>query len=83
MSKWKRKEVIIEAEPYSPGMEDGWVKEPAAGGVVTKDGGLLAAYINSCGERVLIPRDAYIQTCDNGIRFVHGKEFFEMNYEPL
>lgn len=82
MSKWRVKEVIVEAEPYSPGMEDGWMREFFVGGVVTRDGGLSAAYILVCGGRMLIPRDGYILKHSDGTRSVQDKKSFEEMHEP-
>lgn len=86
MSKWRKKPVIVEAEVYKPGMEDGFVYQlPKCR--IEQDGCFdcirRRPYINTLeGKHYISPGD-YIITGVKGERYPCKPDVFHMTYEKI
>lgn len=68
--KYRKKPVVIEAEVYQPGMEDGFTEEKIP-------------FIRTLeGNHLITPGD-YIITGVKGERYPCKQDIFEMTYEPI
>ena len=72
MTKYRPKPVVIEAEQYTLGMEDGFSCIPF---VMTKP------FISSLEGNMYIDAGDWIITCENGVRYPIKADIFEETYE--
>jgi hypothetical protein len=79
MAKYRKRPLVIEAEPYRPGLEDG-IEEINAHMMV--DGkGIPTPFINTLeGKHYISPTD-YIVTGIKGERYPVKQDIFEASYE--
>ncbi len=79
MAKYRKKPVVIEAEVYKPGLEDGfeWVKE--VDGNFVKES--YKPYINTLEGKHYISRGDYIITGIAGERYPCKPDIFNKTYE--
>lgn len=88
MAKYRKKPVVIEADVYRPGMEDGFdvVEESQPVGEETrgvKKTKIVKPYINTLeGKHYISPGD-YIITGVKGERYPCKPDIFKMTYEPV
>ena len=97
MGKYRKKPVVIEAEVYSPGMEDGYdckyykgsceIKTKKPCGNEPPYGTLecedLMPYINTLEGKHYITKGDYIITGIKGERYPCKPDIFEMTYECI
>lgn len=90
--KFRKKPVVIEAEQYEPGLEDGFEtmyidpSDPTkAWGIPTtdKDIEIQIPYIETLEGRHLISNGDWIITGVKGERYPCKPDIFEMTYEPV
>lgn len=74
MPKYRKKPVVIEAEVYEPGMEDGFIQNPVGG----ED-----PYIHTLEGPHIITAGDYIITGVKGERYPCKPDIFEMTYEKV
>lgn len=77
MAKYRKKPVIVEAEVYRGGLEDGILCDDL--GDVT----LWKPYVNSLEGRLFITPGDYIITGVKGERYPCKPDIFEMTYEKV
>jgi hypothetical protein len=79
MAKYRKRPLVIEAEPYRPGLEDG-IEEINAHMMV--DGkGIPTPYISTLQGRYYIWPSDYIVTGIKGERYPVKQDIFEASYE--
>ena len=87
MPKYRKKPVVIEAEVYKPGMEDGF--SPFLGHIlpenVVRDSkfNLDVAYIDTLEGKHMICHGDYIITGIKGERYPCKPDIFEATYDPV
>lgn len=81
MAKYRKKPVVVEAEKYKKGMEDGfeWVQEEQ--GEWVKES--YKPYINTLEGKHYISEGDYIITGVKGERYPCKPNIFEMTYEKV
>lgn len=89
MSKWRKKPVVVEAEVYKPGMEDGFGYRPENIADARENirfglpSPLLYPYIATLeGNHFITPGD-YIITGVKGERYPCKPDIFHMTYEEV
>ena len=85
--KYRKKPVIIEAEVYRPGMEDGFEKDRSSGMCsLCQDScrgcGHYKPYINTLEGKHYISAGDYIITGVKGERYPCKPDIFALTYEP-
>ena len=92
MAKWRKKPIIVEAEVYHEGMEDGWARcESVTCGEYRRfnwkcDKCPIHAskpYIKTIEGLMYISEGDYIITGVKGERYIVPKERFEQEYEQV
>ncbi|KKN62225.1 hypothetical protein LCGC14_0513620 [marine sediment metagenome] len=91
MAKFRKKPVVIEAEVYHAGLEDGWEYEDEIQGGLTSamyaaskvDGVRLYPYISTLEGRHYIGAGDYIITGIKGERYPCKPDIFEQTYEAV
>lgn len=97
MSKFRKKPIVIEAEVYSRGMEDGWEYEDQLPGDSELPMGMFKVsrltdetigvrvypYISTLEGRHYISEGDYIITGVNGERYPCKPDIFEKTYEAV
>ena len=74
MAKWRKKPVVIDAEPYKEGLEDGFIETCNNGNM---------PYIDTLeGMHLIFPTDMII-TGVKGERYPCKLDIFEMTYERV
>lgn len=84
MAKFRKKPVVIDAEQYAPGMEDGWEYEGRyhdKSGPVPRAMGRKPAIKTLEGYHVISPGD-WVITGVHGERYPCKPDIFEKTYEP-
>lgn len=94
MTQYRNKPIVIEAEPYKPGMEDGFSCIPYVSACQYKNPSGKYKQCNECYEDIFkkpyigTPMDGvYIDdgdliiTCENGVRYPIKADIFEETYE--
>ena len=93
--KFRKKPVVIEAEVYSEGMEDGWeyedqlpdeIPDPSFTAMFAAsrvDGVRMYPYISTLEGRHYIGKGDYIITGIQGERYPCKPDIFEATYEPV
>ncbi|MDR4318691.1 Prophage Lp2 protein 33 [Niallia circulans] len=80
MSKYRKKPVVVEAELYREGLEDGFTLAPIAENV---RGVVMKPYIKTLeGDMIVSPGD-YIITGVKGERYPCKPDIFEQTYEKV
>ena len=90
MAKWRKKPVVVEADVYQPGMEDGFEYYDLGGqylGCFDNTGANPRArkarpYINMPEGRHFISPGDYIITGIKGERYLYSPDIFSAIYEP-
>jgi len=96
MGKWRKKPVVVEAEVYKPGMEDGyteycgWYETPStrmpcgkdhACAICAREHHYYRPYINTLEGRHYITSTDYIVTGIKGERYPVKNDIFHATYE--
>jgi len=86
MAKWRKKPLVIDADPYAPGMEDGICNTPMAkldkfGFPSTEKQSI--PYINTLEGRHYITEGDYIITGIKGERYPIKRDIFFASYEKV
>jgi hypothetical protein len=84
--KFRKKPVVVEAEVYKPGMEDGqeytfWDRFKFRFGII--NGMATKPYINTLEGKHYISQGDYIVTGIKGERYPVKPDIFETTYEPV
>lgn len=86
MAKYRKKPIVVEAEVYRPGMEDGWAYKDSDGGLtrVSKKSTFAEVPIIQTleGMHEISPGD-YIVTGIKGERYPCKPDIFEKTYEKV
>ncbi len=81
MAKYRKKPIVIEAEPYRAGLEDGFEDINQH---MTVDGkGIRTPYIQTLEGKMWIAPTDYIITGIKGERYPCKKDIFEAGYELI
>lgn len=79
MAKYRKKPVIIDADPYQPGMEDGFdIEHPEEQQRADRK-----PYINTLEGKMYISPGDYIITGVKGERYPCKPDIFEATYEKV
>lgn len=76
MPKYRKKPVVIDAEIYSKGMEDGFIDVCGEHGEP-----VLKPYLNTLEGKMTISKGDYVITGIKGERYPCKPDIFEMTYE--
>lgn len=81
MAKWRKKPVVVEAEVYRPGLEDGFGPNPKQ---ITDAMGTqkICPFIDTLEGKHFISRGDYIITGVQGERYPCKPDIFLATYEP-
>lgn len=78
MAKYRKKPIVIDAEQYRKGMEDGFDKV-----YNEEENHPVRPFIQTLEGRLFFDEDAYIITGVRGERYAVRKDIFEETYEKV